>query len=149
MDKEERNTEQLFKEGLAALDRGATDVALERFEAASEVDESPEILSYLAYCLAREQRDFSRAVGLCREAIDEDPGRSLHYLNLGRIYLLDGSKNEAIRTFRDGLLREYNRGIVEELRKLGIRKYPVISSLPREHPLNRVLGKVLKRMKMR
>jgi hypothetical protein len=90
-----------------------------------------------------------RADALCREAIDEEPWYSAHYLNLGRIRLLEGRREEAIRIFRDGLLREGNPRIKAELERLGIRKYPVISSLPREHFLNKYLGKFLNFMKMR
>lgn len=35
------------------------------------------------------------------------------------------------------------------LQRPGIRKYPVISSLPREHFLNKCLGKLLTALKLR
>jgi hypothetical protein len=41
---------------------------------------------------------------LCEEAIEDDPGVSLHYLNLGRVLVASGMKREAIKAFRNGLL---------------------------------------------
>jgi len=144
-----KSAADLFHEGMNALDAGRTHVALDCFEEASKLEDSPDIMSYLAFCLAKERKEFHRAVSLCRSAVSEDPGSSVHYLNLGRILLLDGRKREAIRVFRDGLLHENNPSIREELNKLGTRKYPVISSLPRNHRVNRVLGKLFARLGLR
>jgi Flp pilus assembly protein TadD len=141
--------QQLVKDGIAALSSGNISLALRHFEEAAELDESPELLSHLSYCMAKEKQDFSRAITLGRSALRDEPWNSNHYLNLGRIYLLSGRRQEAIRTFRDGLLHENNSRIKEELSRLGTRKYPVISSLPREHPFNRMLGKLFTRLKLR
>jgi tetratricopeptide (TPR) repeat protein len=103
----------------------------------------------MAFCLAAERQDYTRAVGLCRDALSEDPGNSEHYLNLGRIYLLQDRKRDAIRIFRDGLLHGNNPRIRDELRTLGTRKYPVLASLPREHHINIFLGKLLTKLKLR
>jgi len=145
----EHQSATLLKEGMAALDAGNTALALQRLQAAAELDESPEILSHFAYCVAKELQDYRRAEALCGEAIDEEPWYSAHYLNLGRIRLLEGRREDAIRVFRDGLLREANPRIKAELERLGIRKYPIISSLPREHFLNKYLGKFLTALKLR
>jgi tetratricopeptide (TPR) repeat protein len=134
---------------MEALKAGRTDIALSCFEEAAKEDESPEIISHLAFCLAKERQDFRRASSFCRWCISEDRGNSVHYLNLGRILLLDGRRQDAIRVFRDGLLHENNPSIREELEKIGTRKYPVISSLPREHSVNRILGKLFARLGLR
>ena len=139
----------LVKAGIAALSAGNTSLALRHFEEAAELDESPELLSHLAYCLAKENSDFPQAITLGRSALRDEPWNSTHYLNLGRIYLLAGRRQEAIRTFRDGLLHENNPRIQEELARLGTRKYPVIASLPREHPFNKLFGKIFTRLKLR
>jgi len=138
-----------YRRGMDELNAGNTKSALRFFEEAAESDENPEALSHLAFCLAKERQDFRRALSLCREALADDPGNSIHYLNLGRIYLIQDRKRDAIRVFRDGLLRGDNSRIREELRNLGKRKYPVISSLPREHNLNKFLGKLFTRLKLR
>jgi tetratricopeptide (TPR) repeat protein len=145
----EKNAGEFFLEGMNALNEGRTHIALHCFEEAAKQEESPEIISYLAFCLAKERQDYRLAVSFCRWSIAEDPGNSAHYLNLGRILLLDGRKQDAIRVFRDGLLHENNPSIMDELKNLGTRKYPVISSLPRDHRVNRVLGKLFTRLKLR
>jgi Flp pilus assembly protein TadD len=139
----------LVKEGIAALNTGNTSLALHHLLEAAELDENPELLSHLAYCLAKENQDFPQAVSLGRSALRDEPWNSRHYLNMGRVYLLSGRRQDAIRIFRDGLLHENNPRIKEELARLGTRKYPVIASLPREHSLNRLLGKFFTRLKLR
>lgn len=141
--------QQLLKDGIAAARAGNTALALKHLEEAAELDESPELISHLAYCLAKEKQDVTTATSLARRALRDEPWNSTHYLNLGRIYLLSGRKKDAIRTLRDGLLHENNPRIKEELARLGTRKYPVIATLPREHPLNRMLGKIFTRFKLR
>jgi Flp pilus assembly protein TadD len=140
---------KLVKAGVVALSTGNSSLALRHLEDASELDESPELLSYLAYCLAKENQDFPQAITLGRSALRDEPWNSIHYLNLGRTYLLSGRRQDAIRTFRDGLLHENNPNIQEELARLGTRKYPVIASLPREHPFNKFIGKMFTRLKLR
>jgi tetratricopeptide (TPR) repeat protein len=139
----------LVQDGIAAANAGNTSLALRHLLEAADLDESPELHSHLAYCLAKENHDFPQAISLGRSALRDEPWNSRHYLNLGRIYLLSGRRQDAIRIFRDGLLHENNPRIKEELARLGTRKYPVIASLPREHTLNRLLGKFFSRLKLR
>ena len=153
MQREENSMEdqfqKLLKDGIAAVRAGNTSQALKLLEEAAELDESPELVSHLAYCLAKEKQDVTSALSLAKSALREEPWNSTHYLNLGRIYLLAGRRKDAIQIFRDGLLHEHNPRIKEELARLGSRKYPVIASLPREHPFNRMLGKIFARLKLR
>jgi tetratricopeptide (TPR) repeat protein len=88
--------------------------------------------------------EFEQAIELCREAIDEEPGKSVNYLYLGRVYVAAGRKKEAIRIFRDGLLFEANARIDEELARLGWRDLPPFQSLGREHILNRMMGRIMR-----
>jgi Flp pilus assembly protein TadD len=146
---EQTQVDKLLADGLKELDRGNTKGALANLEEAVQMDRDPKILSNLAYCLAKEKGEFDLAISLCREAILDDSTSAVHYLNLGRVYLLCGKKKEAIRTFLDGQLHEDNRKIREELNRIGWRKLPVIQSLPREHVMNRTFGILLNRLKIR
>ena len=92
---------------------------------------------------------FEQAIALCREEIELEPAKSDNYLLLGRVLLAAGRKKEAIRVFSDGLLFENNPRLRNELNRLGWRKFRVISSLSREHPLNRMLGKLFKALNLR
>jgi len=141
--------QQLVKAGVAALSAGNTSLALRHLEEAAELDETPELLSHLGYCRAKEKQDFQQAISLGKNALRDEPWNSIHYLNLGRSYLLSERRKDAIRTLRDGLLHENNPRIKEELARLGTRKYPVIASLPREHPFNKLFGKILTRLNLR
>lgn len=143
------NVEQLIARGIRAANSGKTVLALEFFEEAVKLRDSPATWSYLAFCLAKERREFERAVQLCQAAIRQDPHSSVHYLNLGRVHLLSGHRSEAIHIFRQGLLYEHNLQIDAELRKIGMRKPPILSFLSRDHPINKHLGIFLKKLRLR
>jgi tetratricopeptide (TPR) repeat protein len=139
----------LIRKGMAALHEGSTLVAMVHFEDAMKLDDSPTARSFLAFCLAKEQHQFGRAATLCLSAMQEEPNKALHYLNLGRIYLLAGEKTRAIKTFRKGLKLERNRQIIDELKKLGLRQPPVVKTLHRDNPLNKCLGILFQKLGMR
>jgi len=141
--------EKLFASGLQALAGNNTLTALVLFEKALAKEERPIFSSYMAFCIAKERGQFQLAVTLCEKAIAREPQNPLHYLNLGKIYLFAGKKSEAVRTFREGLARESNQHIIEELDKLETRKPPVFSFLDRDNPINRLLGIVLKKLGFR
>jgi tetratricopeptide (TPR) repeat protein len=139
--------EGLLKKGLEALAQGDTLSALSCFEKAIKLEKSPVVCSYYAFCIAKERGQSSKAISLCEEAIQKEPSNSLHYLNLGRIYLVDNKKEEAIKTFREGLNYEANPLIVDELNKLGPRKPPIFPFLKRSSPINKYLGLMLRAKK--
>ena len=139
--------EGLLKKGLEAIAQGDTLSALSYFEKAINIEKSPAVCSSYAFCIAKERGQVSNAISLCEEAIQKEPGNSLHYLNLGRIYLIDNNRIEAIKTFREGLNYEANPLIVDELNKLGPRKPPILPFLKRSNPINRYLGIILRSKK--
>jgi tetratricopeptide (TPR) repeat protein len=141
--------ERLFTRGLEALAEGNTLSALSFFEKAMYIQSSPVISSHYAFCIAKERGQVGKAIALCEEAITREPKNSLHYLNLGRIYLIDNNKTDAIKTFREGLNYEANQQIVEELNKLVIRKPPIFPFLKRSNPINKYLGIILKKLRLR
>ncbi|MGD1074662.1 MAG: tetratricopeptide repeat protein [Thermodesulfovibrionales bacterium] len=145
----ENNAEKLFHKGLDALTEGSTLVALAAFEKAAQIEDNPLYTTYLAFCIARERGQFQTAVTMCETAIAREPHQSAHYFNLGKIYLLARKKEDAIRIFREGLRREENRQISDELNKLGTRKRPIIPFLKRNNPVNKCLGIVLGRLGIR
>jgi tetratricopeptide (TPR) repeat protein len=141
--------EELFSLGTEALLWGNTRTALEQFRKLVAIERLPIYCSNLAFCLAKEKQEFRLAVSLCNEAIKKEPKNSAHFLNLARVYLLAGQKNDAIRFLRMGLRYERNREIVAELERLGARKPPPLPFLKREHPMNRYLGIIMAKMGMR
>jgi Flp pilus assembly protein TadD len=143
------NWATLVQQGTTAMSRGDTLTALLSFQDAAKVKTTPILCSNLAYCLARERRQMQKGISLCSEALVAEPANPLHYLNLGRIYLLAGKKDAALQTFRQGLKMGKSSEIMAELKKLGIRKDAVLPTLSRSHPLNRYLGLVLHRLGLR
>ncbi len=141
--------EKLFIKGVEAIKNGNVVSALVFFEKATRLDNNPTNRSYLAFCIARERGQFKKAISLCEEALNEEPENPVHYLNLGRLYILAGQKTEAMRLLREGLTHEENREIVDELIGLGMRKPPVLPLLKRQNPLNRYLGIILTRLGLR
>jgi tetratricopeptide (TPR) repeat protein len=131
---------QQVEQGAATAEQGNTLVALIHLESAALQGSTPLLASYLGYCLARERHEFKKGVSLCLEALKQEPEQAIHYLNLGRVYVAAGQKELAIKTLRRGLKLGRNRLIPEELKKFGIRKEPVVRTLPRNHPLNKYLG---------
>ena len=144
-----------------SIDRGGTLQGLFVLESSPELSAIPSCNSYRAYCIAKERGQYREAVRLCQSALDAEPHNPIHYLNMGRIYLHAGSKAKAIATFWKGISRaagaeqgvtvaapSQGHGrehalILDELRRLGIRKRVPFPSLRRGHPLNRIAGKVL------
>lgn len=141
--------EELYKKGVAAIDRGDTLSALVFFEKAIQIENNPSISSYFAYCISKERGQYIKAISLCEEAMNKEPEIPDIYLNLGRIYLLQNKKEEAVKIFREGMKFGKNQRIIEELNKLGIRKPPVIPFLKRSNPINKYLGIILKRLGIR
>ncbi|HYA12368.1 MAG TPA: tetratricopeptide repeat protein [Thermodesulfovibrionales bacterium] len=142
-------TEKLFTKGLEALTEGNTLSALSYLEKALHTKYSPVIISYYAFCIAKERGQVGKAVSLCEEAIKREHKNSQLYLNLGRIYLIDNNKTDAIKTFREGLNYEANQQIVDELNRLVIRKPPIFPFLKRSNPINKYLGIILKILRLR
>ena len=134
---------------IKTAEQGHTLTAMVQLEDAYRESGAPLVASYLGYCLAKEQHQFKRAVALCREAIEREPGEVLHFLNLGRVYLEAGQKIMAIKSFRQGMKISRNRQIMVELNSLGVRKEPVFSSLSRTHVLNRFFGLFFNRLGLR
>lgn len=133
--------EELLHKGIEAAEKGYIHSAQVFLGQVAEHRKTPEVRSYLAYCLAKGQGRMHSAAKMCRESIKREPGNSLHYLILGRILLMAGEKSKAIAAFRQGLRASPNPGIIDELKKLGLRKPAVLKSLKRNHPVNRALGR--------
>ncbi|PLX97157.1 MAG: hypothetical protein C0621_00525 [Desulfuromonas sp.] len=141
--------QQMVDEALIAAEKGQTMIALLQLEEAAESGMTPQLKSGLGYCLAKERRQLQKGANLCLEAMREEPRNPAHDLYLGRVLLLAGQKEKAIRAFRQGLKKGRDPRIMGDLRALGLRAPQVITGLPRAHPLNRILGKMLSRFGMR
>ncbi len=123
--------------------------ALGALEKALRLNDDPLWHSSLGYCIAKERGQYKKGLELCHTSCKLEPGNSLHYLNLGRVHLLSGNKEEALRVFREGIAKEGSAEIMQKLIELGMRKPTVFNALKRSHPVNRYLGLLFSRLNLR
>jgi predicted Zn-dependent protease len=130
----------------AALDR----VRHEEYEAALPLFEqllareprSARLRSYHALCEAVTDRRFEAGLERCQAAAKQEFFNPELYLNLARLHLAFGFKAEGVRFIRRGLMIDPgNEELSRALFDLGARIAPVLSFLPRRHPVNRWLGR--------
>jgi len=138
-----------FDRAQRELDLGNVLAALACLERALSIWNDPLWHSRLAFCIAKQRGQVTRALELCRSAIEHDPGNPLHYLYLGKVYLVAGNMYEALQAFRQGMILGGSPELVRMLDTIGTRKPPVISFLSRDNLLNKFLGIILGRLGLR
>ena len=141
--------EQLLSRGITAAEEGDNMQALHLLEQIPAEERSAIVASYIGLCLGRERREIKKGATLCLEGMRHEPGNPLHYLNLGRVYLLAGQRTRAISIFRKGLKVGRNDLIIAELKSLGLRKQPVFRALSRANPINKYAGLIATRLGLR
>lgn len=143
--------EEFFKAGMFLLKRDKLREALAAFKQALSLrEQEPRYMSYTGLTLALAMRKTKEAVLLCEKAVQKEFFRSELFLNLGRVYLLAGNRRKAHVAFRKGMtLDRDNRMLRGELERMGIRKPPVFQFLDRRHPVNKLTGKMLHRLRLR
>jgi tetratricopeptide (TPR) repeat protein len=137
-----------FDAGRRDLEAGRFNEALKRLRIAhSGAPTHARIRSYLGVAMAYGERNFSEARALCEGAARQDFFHPEVYLNLARVYLRFDRRAEALRYLRRGLMiAPGHAGIVAQMAQLGRRQLPIVSFLPRRHPVNRVLGTARSRL---
>jgi len=138
-----------FAQAQRELDRNNILAALACLERALSIWDDPLWHSRLGFCIAKERGHQTRALELCRSAIEHEPSNPVHYLYLGKIHLLSGKTFEALQTFRHGISLGSTPELEQALESIGTRKSPVIPLLSRNNPLNKYLGIILSRLGFR
>ena len=141
--------DELFEKGVSFLRDNNSLGALACFEKACNIRKTPELQSYIGFCIAMERGQITEALSMCNEAISKEPNNPVLYLNLGRVYLKAKRKDDAIEILRKGLSFGDNPDIRLILESLGLRKKPFFTFLPRGHFLNKYAGLFLIRLKLR
>ena len=104
-------------------------------------------LTYLGYGIASQQGRLFDGVRYCRAGVDREIWRAENHLNLARTYLLAGQMKQAIAALDYGLGIEPTNPAMLDLRlKLGVRRSTTFPFLKRNHPLNRIAGKLRHRL---
>ncbi len=154
-DKQKRKLKpEFFQEVQLLLKQGKGKSAIASLRDAIETFPSdPFLLSYYGCLVAVVENRPKEGIKLCKDAIKR-LGSSMpfgteffypvFYLNLGRAYLKDGNRKEAVAAFTAGLGADpENRDILWEIKKLGSRKKPPVSFLGRNNPINKYIGILL------
>ncbi len=107
-------------------------------------------VSYYGLCLAMVDKRAQEAVALCEQAVEKDFCRAELYNNLGKVYLLKHKRKKALKTFRQGLaIDSENSELKHELKKMGLRKQPLLPSLGRKNVINILAGRMFSKMGLR
>jgi hypothetical protein len=84
------------------------------------------------------------------DAIRRDVFRAELFLNLGRVYLMARDRRSAYEAFTMGLrIDRRDPRLRRELRRMGVRRRPVLPFLDRGHAVNRWLGRFMARHGLR
>ena len=99
--------------------------------------------SFYGLCLGLVEREFGQALELCSSAMHQEFFNPVLYQNLATLHLSFGFKADAHRCLRRGrMINPAHEGIREDLVRLGLRRAASLRFLPRNHALNRWLGRV-------
>ncbi|MCP3982487.1 MAG: hypothetical protein GY716_24565 [bacterium] len=140
--------EHQFQAALDAMRAGRRDRALARLQRLVELgSQDPRHMSFYGFLLASQGKNPKRGQEYCERAVLIGADRPQVYINLSRLYAGSGRRIKAIKVLRDGLrLLPGHKGLSAEIQRLSPRKPPVLSTLDRDHFLNRNLGKVRARV---
>ena len=89
------------------------------------------------------RNEIREALRFCREAVSLESYNPDLRCNLGRVLLRAGRRREAYQSFQRGLrLQADHPGLVRAVRRLGIRRRPVLPFLSRSNLINVFLGRI-------
>lgn len=134
-------TNDLIENGIRMARQGNYGAALRLFDEDLCFTQHPAAMSYYALCLATVEGNFDKAVSLCLIAAEKEFYNPDIYLNMGRVFLLNGQKSVAVKAFRKGLkIDNTHAPLMAEMKRLGLRRRPLLSFLPRQSMVNKYLG---------
>jgi len=148
-------SEVAWRNGLQLLERRNFKDSIALFQQAIDLErqegvKSPRMkfVSYLGLALTLAQGRSDDAIRLCEQAVKREFFDPDLFCNLGIVYLRNRQRGRAFDAFQRGLtLKPGHRRIREELDRYDRRSDPVLGFLPRQHPLNRLAGRVRARLR--
>jgi hypothetical protein len=132
-----RKAMELFRGG-----RGKNAAALFR-EIIDSGSRDPKHLSFGGLVLATEEGDVKTGLAWCERALELAFYDPQMYINLARLHEQTGWKTQAAQVLRKGLrINPGNKKLLAEINRVSPRTPNAIRGLPRNHPVNRYLGKL-------
>ena len=103
------------------------------------------LLSSYGYARAIGENNVREGIVFCKKGLMRKDQAPEHYLYLAELYLMSRQKKEAYKTIETGLkVFKNNSRLSETLKGFGVRKKPIVSLLGRSHPVNKVIGKIIR-----
>jgi Tfp pilus assembly protein PilF len=103
----------------------------------------PKVLSYGGLLVATEEGDVKTGLAWCERAVEMAFYDPQMYVNLARLHERTGWKTQAAQVLRKGLrIDPDNEKLLVEINRVSPRTPDVIPALPRDHVINRTLGKM-------
>jgi len=146
-----RNAEASYHDGMRELRYGRPTAALEMFkraitisgEATLQVKRRARYFSYCGLCLHHAGGSAREVLRLCRRAVKLDPGHPALWRNLAYVANITGRRSQAYSALDRAItINPGHPGVLGDLRKLGVRRRPVLFFLPRSNPINVMLGRI-------
>jgi Tfp pilus assembly protein PilF len=138
------SVQETFDQGIEYLKRNRIQEASNAFRKAIRTDpDNPQFLSYYGLILALGEQNFQDAIKFCRAALLKTRYEPELYINLCKVYSKAGQRKKALETLLEGL--HYDQGnqlLMQEMRRMGCRRKPILGFLSRDHFLNKTLGRL-------
>jgi tetratricopeptide (TPR) repeat protein len=158
--KNHKSKNEYFDEAIKLFRRGGGSAALELMkEGLEHFPSDPFLLSYYGYLVAIVGKKPEEGIEICQDAFKKLNGSvpfgseffyPAFYLNLGRAFLADNNKPEAMKAFSEGLKTDpENSDLRWELKKMGTRRRPPVPFLKRNNPINKYIGMIVRKLKGR
>ena len=144
-----QGAEHFFRKGMACLSdhpgeaarHFLTAIQLERRQGVRRSE--MRYLSYFGLASALAGGSLEEAVTACETAVGRQPGNPDLHANLARVHLMGGDPASALRTAAAGLAIDPEHRELRSLLRTGERRRrPPLRFLTRNHPVNRVLGRL-------
>ena len=138
-----------FSRGVEHLNEKSIPEAVDRLQQAYESVGRSSVYhnKYASYCgLARVLSGDSSGIQLCRDAAKSEINDGDVFLNLARAELFLKHRKSAVIALKKGLQIEPRHLELRAMREeLGVRRRSPMPFLPRSHPLNHAVGKLLRK----
>jgi tetratricopeptide (TPR) repeat protein len=107
------------------------------------------MFSYYGLALAMSNHTRAEeAARFCEIAIQQEPFQAEHYVNLARIWQAARNRLKTVQALNRGLAQDpTSRELIEMRGEIGWREKNPVSFLPRDHPINVRLGKMMRKKK--